>query len=534
MFNPIQNASDHLALSKGCYFEPRRGESACRFVETFCRQSKGEGWGGQPIELIAWERDFLMRLFGWRQADGRRRFRSAYIEIAKKNGKSTLVSALSLLMTIADGEPAPETYLNAVDRKQANLVYEEAARMVEQSPDLLSRLDVKRSAGTIVDPVGYGKIQKNSADAPSADGVNASLVVFDELHRLKKRALWDVMRYAGASRKQPLRVAITTAGDEAEGPWFEQREYSEKVNAGVIEDVTHLGIVYRALPDDDLDDPATWRKANPSMGITIDEDEFAREWAEAKLSPTSRANFLRLRLNIVAAGPQQFIEVEKWDKCGAAVICDADEPTYAGLDLSESQDLAALVDIRGDNDRGIDVRCQFWLPQDNIRELEDRHQQPYREWARVGLITLTPGDVIDYEFIRRSITILASQCDLRKVMVDPYNANKLSIELKEQDGLPVEFVRQGFLSLSDPTKQLLRFVLSGKLRHGGNQILRWHASNAVVVRDSAGNIKLHKEKSKKKIDGMSALVNAIAGMNSDDTDTEPSVYESRGPIFMSW
>lgn len=399
--------------------------------------------------------------------------------------------------------------------------------MVEKSPELDARLQVIRSNGHIVDPVGYGKIQKNSADVPSADGVNASAVVFDELHRFKNRSLWDVMEFAGVSRRQPLRIVITTAGEEAEGPWYEQRQYSDQVNAGIVKDVTHLGVVYRAMPDDDLDAPATWRKANPSMGITINEEDFAREWEKAKLTPVDRAKFLRLRLGIIAAGPAAFIEHEKWDKCNAVPRLDDDEPCYLGLDLAETQDLAALADVRGNDADGIDVRMDFWLPRDNVVELEQRHQQPYREWARMGLITLTPGNVIDYAFIRRRINTIAASKQVRKILIDPHCAVKLGVELKEDDGLPVEYIRQGFISLSDPTKQLLRMILKKSIRHGANPILRWHANNAVVVTDAAGNIKLSKEKSRKKIDGLAALVNAIAGLNSETTDTEPSVYETR-------
>jgi phage terminase large subunit-like protein len=474
-----------------------------------------------------------MRLFGWRRADGRRRFIRVYLEIAKKNGKSTLFSCLAVYLIVGEDEGAPEVYLNAVDREQASMIYEEAARMVEASPELAKRLTVLRSNKRILEPVGYGVIRTNSADAPSKDGVNASAVLFDELHRLKTRELWDVMEYAGASREQPLTLSITTAGEDTEGVWHEQRDYSDKVNDGVIADTTHLGVVYRALDSDDLDSPAIWRKANPSLGLTISEEDFAREWEEAKLVPTKRSNFLRLRLCIVAAGPQNFIDVSAWNACDHPAVVAVDGPSFAGLDLSATDDLTALVEIRGNTADGFDVRADFWLPRDGITDLESRHQQPYREWARQGLITLTEGPVIDYGFVRAQINKLASRGNLARIMADQYNAYELTQHLLNDDGLPVEYIRQGFLSLSGPTKELLRLIMGRKIRHGGNPILRWHASNAVVVSDAAGNIKLHKEKSKKKIDGLAALVNAVAAATTGE-DLEPSVYESRGPIFMSY
>jgi phage terminase large subunit-like protein len=473
-----------------------------------------------------------MRLFGWRAPSGLRRFLTSYLEIAKKNGKSTLISAIALLLLIADCEGAPEVYLNAVDRSQANIVYEEAVRMVKASPGLRSRLQVIESRGVIVDPANYGKIQKNSADAPSKDGINPSGTIFDELHRFKTRSLWDVFQYASVAREQPLRIVITTAGEEEDGVWFEQRDYSEKVNAGLVPDVTHLGIVYRAERTDDLDSPETWRKANPSLGVTISEEGFRRELAKAKETPSEWGNFLRLRLNIVVAGETRFLRIEDWDRCKDPPVVEPGEPFLLGLDLSDTQDLTALAQVAGDLYDGIHARMWFWLPEDNIVNLERRHQLPYRAWAEQGLITLTPGNVIDYEFIRSEILLLAGQGECRKVLIDPYNATKLGITLKEQDGLPVEFVRQGFLSLSAPTKELERLILAGKLRHGGNPILRNHASNAVVVKDAAGNVKLHKEKSRKKIDGLAALVNAVAGLSTGGLDLEPSVYESRGLLFV--
>lgn len=527
----IRNPSDQLAIAEGCYFDEAAGRFVCDFIETFCRQSKGR-WAGQPITLLEWQRDTLMRLFGWKRPDGLRRFRRVYIEVAKKNGKSTLVSALCLFLLIGDCEGAPEVYLNACDRDQASIVFDEAARMVKASPDLSTRLEVIDSKKRIVHPAGDGKIQANSAEVSKQDGLNPSGTIFDELHRQKGRYLWEIFEYASAAREQPLTISITTAGEAEEGVWWEQRDYSEKVNAGVVPDITHLGVVYRALPSDDIDDPATWKKANPSLGHTIREEDFARELAEAKLDPAKLANFKRLRLNIVTRGDTQFLDLEVWDLCKSPAIIVVRAAWYGGLDLSETQDLTALALIAGDMHDGFDVEMRFWLPESNILELERRHRLPYRAWADAKLITLTPGNVVDYGFVRKEINDLAGDRDLASLLVDPYNAAKLTIELKEQDGLPVESIRQGFLSLSAPTKELKRLVLSRRIRHGGHPILRYHASNAVVVQDAAGNLKLSKAKSQKKIDGLAALVNAVAAATGGDSDDGPSVYETRGILIL--
>jgi phage terminase large subunit-like protein len=531
--NWIRNPSDEQALAEGCYFDTSKGEFVCEFIESFCRQSKGR-WAGEPLGLLPWQRDFLMRLFGWRKRDGKRRFKVAYLEVAKKNGKSTLVSTLCLYLLLADGEGAPEVYLNAVDREQASIVFDECARMVQASSDLASRLEVVKSKGRIIDPVGNGKIQKNSADAPSKDGVSGSGIIFDEIHRFKSRELWDVFKYAGLSREQPLKIIITTAGEEEEGVWYELRTHAESVNNGTRPDTEFLGVVYRADPDDDIESPATWAKANPSLGVTLTEADFKQDLENAKISPAEMGNFLRLRLNIVSRAESDFLDLAQWDACAAPFVAPPKSPCWMGLDLSENEDLTALANVIELEDGIIGIKMHFWLPKENIVDLERRHQQPYRMWAAMGLITLTPGNVIDFAFVRAQINAVAGQFDVRKVLIDPYRAAKLAIELKEQDGLPVETIRQGFLSLSDPTKELHRLVLGQKLRHGGNPILRWHAGNATAEADAAGNIKLSKRRSKKKIDGMAALVNAVAGYSAGSPDDGPSVYESRGLLSLSF
>jgi phage terminase large subunit-like protein len=344
---------------------------------------------------------------------------------------------------------------------------------------------VVKSKKRITDPIGHGKIQANSADAPSKDGVNASVLVFDELHRFKNRQLWDILEYAGISREQPLRIVITTAGEDEEGPWFEQREYSEKVNANVISDTTHLGVIYRALPNDDLDNPANWRKANPSLGVTTNEDDFQKDIAKAKNAPAELGNFLRLRLNIICRAEGKFIELSDWDACNGWYDLADDAPTYLGLDLSDRNDLTALVAIIGDFESGFNVGCRFWLPREDIAKLERQHQVPYRTWADQGHIELTDGNTIDYEFVKAQILDIASRRNLIKLCTNPYNAKKLAEELLNVDGLPIEYIRQGYLSLSDPTKTLHELIMARKIWHGGHPILRWHASNAVARRDAA-------------------------------------------------
>lgn len=512
----IRNPSDRLAIRQGCYFDEDAGRFVCEFIERFCRQSKGK-WGGQPLVLLDWQRDFLMRLFGWRRADGRRRFRRFYLEVAKKNGKSTLVSALVLYFLLADGEKAPEVYINACDREQASIVFDEAARMVRASPELESRLSVIDSRKRITDPANNGKIVANSADVPSKDGVNASHWIFDELHRQPSRQMWDIFEYAGESREQPLCGTITTAGEDTDGVWHEQREYSEQVNAGLIDDATHLGVVYRCDPADDLDDPDTWRKANPSLDATISLEGFERAYLEAKEVPSKWANFARLRLGIVSGGTGKLLTPEQWRSCNAPPNVEPGRLCYLGLDMSSRIDLSALVALFPDDEGYFDLLAWFWLPGDGLAQKEKRDGASYRAWADAGFLTLCDGGEIDYGQVKDTILEVADSYDLRCLGADPMYAKQLLQELHDGHGLPVTEVRQGIYSLAHPTREVECLVVNGKLRHGGHPVMAWCASNAVARKDSSGNIRLDKEKSRKRIDGMAALVNAraVAGENHE-------------------
>ena len=528
----LRNPSDALGVREGCTFDTTKGQHACDFIENFCRQSKGR-WAGQPLKLLDWQRDFLMRLYGWRRADGRRRFKKFYIEVAKKNGKTTLLSALHLYELIA-GDDGPECYNNACDRDQASMLFDESARMVRSSPDLSKRLEVIDSRKTIVFPQRNGRMRANSSESGSKDGLNPSFTTFDELHRQPNRDLWDVFEYAGVARLESLLGAITTAGDEEEGIWFELREYAEKVNAGTIEDSTFLGIVYRADPADDLDDPATWRKANPSLGVMIDEEDFRRELTEAKEVPVKLNNFKRLRLNIVARAAAKFFSMEKWKACAAPRVLTLadfrDGETFLGLDLADRNDLAAMAILTRKGHR-FRLRVRFWCPSGNLLALERQTRMPYRLWAEKGFLTATEGEVIDYGFIRREIKEAASELKVVKLLADPYAATKLLIELRDEDGLPVGEIRQGFLSLSEPTKEFRALMDGGFIEHDDNPVMNWCVSNAIGTEDETKNVKLSKKKSRQKIDGAAAAINALAAATSSE-QPKMSVYNRREMILL--
>jgi phage terminase large subunit-like protein len=525
---------DRLAVAEGHYFDEAAGAHAVHFIETFCRQSKGR-WAGEPLRLLDWQRDFVMRLFAWKRPDGSRRFRSCYLEVAKKNGKSTLASALALLMLVADHEGAPEIYLNAVDRTQTRAVFDEAARMVKASPALARRLDCLKTL-RIVDERGNGTIVANSRLVDSKDGVNAHATIFDEVHRQADRRLYEVFQYASIARSQPLHLYITTAGEDDLGLWHDLREWTERTQGPAGDDLSHFGAVYRALPEDDVDRPDVWRKANPSLGVTFAEADFAADLRAARARPADWNNFLRFRLNIIAAASDKFIDMEVWDRGAADPRPVAGRPVYAGLDLSKTRDLTALVYLAGDEAGGYDVWAKFWLPLDNIEELSRSHRVNYRGWADRGYITLTPGARVDYAWIEREIVDFARAHDLRRLCADPWMALDLLTRLQDNHGLPVAQVRQGIVSLNDPTKTLDRLIGAGRLRHGGHPILRWHASMSATALDAAGNVKLNKRRSRDKIDGIAALIDALAAASGSGQEGGDSVFNDPGyrPLVVDW
>lgn len=527
----MRGPSDDQAVAEGCYFDLDAGSRVVEFLETFCRQSKGE-WGGQALVLLDWQKDFILRLYGWKRPDGTRRFRKGYLEVAKKNGKSTLVSGLSLYHLIGDGENAPEIYLNACDREQARIVFDEAKRMLEASDDLKEVLEAIDSKSRIVCRSNNGTIKAQSKETASKDGLNSSFVVFDELHRQPNSDMFRVYRYSGVSRRQPLILSITTAGHDRTSVCWGEREYSLKVNSGEIRDISHLGVIYGAEATDDIQSPDTWRKANPSMGFTLKEADFAEALAEAEGKPTELNEFLRLRLNIWTNAAERFLRRDKWDACGKEAVDPAEligRPCYGGLDLSTTQDMTAFVAIFPRDSGGYDVRCLFWLPEANIGELAKKSNAPYLHWSEKGFLTLTPGNVVDYDRVRADIRAFSESHDLRKLFADRWNATQLCGQLVA-DGLPVEYLGQGFSDQTAPTKELERLVLAADLRHGDNPILNWHVDNAMAVRGENESVKLSKSKSTGKIDGAAALVNSIAAAISDGDG--PSVYNQRGMLYL--
>ena len=476
----IMSVADARAVvGDGCWFDVKAAKRVADFFVKFLRHSKGD-FAGKPFEFLPWQRDDVMGpLFGWQRSDGTRRYRRAYIEVAKKNGKSSLCSGIALYMMLADGEPGAEVYSAAYTRDQASIIFRECASMVERSDSLKPYLTVNRSIKRINSRNDRSWIQAISKEHSSAEGINAHCLIFDELHTQKSRDLWDTLLYAGAARRQPLFVSITTAGWDRTSICWEQHQYAEGVIDGTIEDSSFFAYIAAADEDDEWTDPAVWRKANPSMGVTLNEEAFAESCIEAQNSPAKENAFRRYRLSQWTQQSDRWMSMDNWDACDSPVDVESlrGRECWVGGDLATTTDIASIVCVFPPQaeDEPFKVLPFFWVPEQLPRDAN----QAYPAWIKSGHLETTPGNVTDYEFIRARIVELADALGfvVRMITFDPWNATHLVTQLEGQDGFNVKMFRQGFASMTAPMKELDRLILSKRVAHGGHPVLRWMAGN---------------------------------------------------------
>lgn len=505
-----------------------------KFVQTL-RQSKGE-WAGKPLILLPWQFDIVEQLYGTLRADGNRQYRTAFIEVPRKNGKSSLCAALALYHLIADGESGAEVYLAAVDRDQASIVFGIAADMVRQHPALRKRLQVIPSTRRIIDAVSSSVLRVIASDAGGSHGFNASCIIGDEVHAWPNRELWDVLSTSTGARRQPLMIGITTAGWERDSLGGQLHDYAERVRDGVVDDPSFLPVLYGAAASDAWDDPAVWRKANPSLGHTVSEEYLAGECARAKAVPAYESAFRRLHLCQWVNQETRWLPLEDWDGCaGALSVAEIEDQMngrqcWGGLDLSATTDLTALVLVFPGDDGIFSVLSRFFLPEANVKARIERDRVPYDAWARAGYLVLTPGTVVDYAYVRAEVARLRDRYDVRGIAYDRWAATQLVQELTA-DGVEMAPVAQGMAAMASPTRELLGLVLGRKVRHGAHPVLRWQADNVVVITDAQGNIRPAKHKARARIDGIVALIMGIDRAQRENMNGQ-SVYEERGIMIL--
>lgn len=520
------------AHQRGLYFDDAAAQRVLEFVGCL-RHSKGE-WAGQPFLLAPWQLFLLWVLFGWRRADGTRRFRMAYCELARKNGKTTLAAAVGLYLAFADGEGGAEVYAAATKLKQARLVFGEARRMVRKSPALRKRITCFRDNLHIEETAS--KFEPLPGDGETEDGLNVHGAIIDELHAHPNRELFDVLDTGTGARRQPLIFVITTAGFDRQSVCWEQHDYAVKILEGTVEDDTFFGFVAAIDEGDDWQDPTCWPKANPNLGVSVKADDIARKVRKAKLIPAQQNNIRRKHLNEWTEQDERWLGLDVWKACGRRwpeelVELLRGRPCYGGLDLSSKIDLTAFVLVfppRLGEPQVYHAMSYFWCPRENMRRREKRDRVPYGAWAAAGQLRATEGNVIDYDVIRRDVNELGKIFRVKEIAFDTWNAQQLATQLTG-DGFTMAEFRQGFASMSGPTKDLEALLVSRRLEHGRHPVLTWCASNVAIEIDPAGNYKPSKKKSRERIDGIVALIMGL-GRAMVAAPAKKSVYARRGVI----
>jgi phage terminase large subunit-like protein len=488
---------------------------------------------GQPFKLEEWQREIVRELFGWkRTSDNSRKYRKAMIAMSRGNGKSTFAAGLALYLLAVDGEASAKVYSAAADRGQAAIVYETAEKMVAASKYLSKRIKPYRTKRMVYGATG-SRYEVLSADAYTKHGLNPSAIVFDELHAQPNRDLYDVLTTAMGKRKQPMMIMITTAGYDKNSICYEQYEYAKGVLDGTVDDPTFFARIWEAEEGDDWTSPAVWAKANPNYGISVRPDFLAQECKTALASPAYQNTFRRLYLNQWVSAESRWIDMAWWDKCNVALPDLAGRVCFAGLDLASTTDIAALVLVFPPLEEGEPywVLPKFWIPADGMIERVRRDKVPYDVWVRNGLIVATAGNVIDYTYIEEEIKTAADVYDLQEVAFDRWGAVQISQNL-EAAGITMVGFGQGMASMSAPTKALLHLVLSQRIAHGGNAVLRWMADGMTVTRDAADNLKPDKSKSTRRIDGIVATIMGLDRAQRYGAGAAASVYEERGVLSL--
>nr|DAE04852.1 MAG TPA: Terminase large subunit [Siphoviridae sp. ctPxx43]DAE10229.1 MAG TPA: Terminase large subunit [Siphoviridae sp. ct0yh16] len=511
-------------------YDKNAADFAVMFIESLCH-TKGT-WAGKKFELIDWQEQIIRDLFGTLKPNGYRQFNTAYVEIPKKQGKSELAAAVALLLCCGDGEERAEVYGCAADRQQATIVFDVAADMVRMCPALNKRVKILASQKRIIYIPTNSFYQVLSAEAYSKHGFNIHGVVFDELHTQPNRKLFDVMtKGSGDARMQPLYFLITTAGTDTNSICYETHQKAKDILDGRKIDPTFYPVIYGADDSDDWTDPKVWRKANPSLDITVGIDKVEAACNSAKQNPGEENSFRQLRLNQWVKQAVRWMPMEKWDACAFPV--DEDElegrVCYGGLDLSSTTDITAFVLVfppQDEDDKYI-ILPYFWVPEDTLDLRVRRDHVPYDVWERKGYLQTTEGNVVHYGYIEKFIERLGERFNIREIAFDRWGAVQM-VQNLEGMGFTVVPFGQGFKDMSPPTKELMKLVLEQRIAHGGQSVLRWNMDNIFIRTDPAGNIKADKEKSTEKIDGAVATIMALDRAIRCGNDAGESVYDTRG------
>lgn len=511
------------------HYDKKKADRAVTFIENLCH-TKGK-WAGTPFWLLPWQEQLIRDIFGIVKPDGNRQFRTAFVEICKKVGKSELAAAVALYLLYADNEPSAEVYGAAADRQQASIVFDVAKQMVEMSPALMKRSKLMGATKRIVNYSNAGYYQVLSAEVGGKHGFSVSGLVFDEIHTQPNRQLYDVLTNGSSdARQNPLHFIITTAGNDRHSIAYELHTKAVDILEGRRVDPTFYPVVYGLKDDEDWEDEENWYKVNPSLGYTVDIERLRDAYREAKQNPADEVTFKWLRCNMWVSSTVAWIPDAIYMRGNESIEAASLEgrDCYAGLDLSSTGDITALVLIfppRDENEKYV-LLPYFWIPEETIPRRVKANSVPYDIWEKQGYIMSTEGNVIHYDFIEKFIMYLSEKYHILEIAVDRWNATQM-IQNLEGEGFTIVPFGQGFSSMSAPTKEFYRLLMEGRIIHGGNPVLRWMAGNVVIDTDPAGNIKVTKAKSKEKIDGIVAAIMALDRCIRQEGQSG-SVYDERG------
>ncbi|HFI0272784.1 TPA: terminase large subunit [Streptococcus suis] len=511
------------------HYDKAKADRAVTFINNLSH-TKGK-WAGKRFDLLPWQEQIVRDLFGIVKEDGNRQFLTAYIEIPKKNGKSELAAAIALYLLYADNEASSEVYGAACDRNQASIVFDVAKQMVQMSRPLEKRSKIMGATKRIVNYSNAGFYQVLSAETGTKHGLNVSGLVFDEIHAQPNRHLYDVLtKGSGDAREQPLFFIITTAGTDRTSICYELHTKALDILNGRKKDISFYPVVYGLSDEDDWNDEANWRRANPSLGHTIGIDRVREAYQQALDNPAEENVFKQLRLNMWTSSSVAWIPEHVYAKGNDPIQYEnlKGRSCYAGLDLSSTSDITAFVLVfppRFEEENYI-VLPYFWLPEDTLELRCRRDHVLYDVWERQGYIKTTEGNVVHYGFIEKFIEDLSEIYHIKEIAYDRWNATQM-VQNLEGMGLTMVPFGQGYKDMSPPSKELYKLMMEGKIQHGGHPVLKWMGQNVVMRQDPAGNIKPDKEKSVEKIDGIVALIMGLDRCIRHQTD-EGSVYDERG------
>lgn len=527
------------ADKRGFYFDKAVGEQAIELFSLF-RHTSGQ-WAEQPFKLQPWQAFLIYCLFGWKKKEsGYRRFTRAYIEVAKKNGKSEMAAGIALILAFFDGEYGAEVYSIANKMEQASICWNAGVQMSkllrddypDDVPDFAygesfnNRKILDRASGSFFAPLA----SETGSKKKTLDGKRPHGAIVDEYHGANDDSDMRNIESGAVNRTQPLIFVITTAGFNRFGPCYQMRKVVADILLGTKTDDSFFGLIFTLDEGDDWQDEKNWIKANPSIGVTPTWDAMREQYVKARNEGASaEINFKTKNLNIWTSTSATWVRDDDWMANAAPfdVATLRGRECFAGLDLASVTDLAALVlffPARGDDERHV-ILPYFWLPEDGAVRRSSADGVPYLDWVRDALVEATPGNVIDEKYVIASILDLFGMYKILNIQYDRFNATSLVLALLDE-GLSLNPFGQGFVSMNAPIKQLEKMILSREINHLGNPVLRWMCGNIQAKYDPAGNIKFDKAKSAEKIDGMVALAMAVGGWMMNEKPAGPSKYET--------